>query len=214
MYGGGSADNYKGNKTGVYVGSDGIRLGSNFHVEPSGRIYALTGEIGGCDISSGGISSKNNAWSIDASGSARFTNATINGKSIVDLVGFSSGGSGSGSAGTSLGGGAAYTGGNGLRLNSGQITVTYNGKTYSLQGFVDALAEEVITKKVTADFISGKLATLNSIWVRFLTVEDGIRIGSRGDQFDEDEIRQIYDNEGAISRLEQRVSALENKSTS
>ena len=33
-------------------------------------------------------------------------------------------------------------------------------------------------------------------------------------QFDEDEIRQIYDNEGAISRLEQRVSALENKSTS
>lgn len=214
LYGGGSADNYKGNRTGVYVGSDGIRLGSNFHVDPSGRIYALTGEIGGCDISSGGISSKNNAWSIDASGSARFTNATINGKSIVDLVGFSSGGSGSGSAGTSLGGGAAYSGGNGLRLNSGQITVIYNGRTYSLQGFVDALAEEVITKKVTADFISGQLATLNSIWVRFLTVEDGIRVGSRGDQFDEDEIRQIYDNEGAISRLEQRVSALENKSTS
>ena len=120
LYSKGGDKKFTKDGSGVYVGSDGIRLGSNFYVETSGKIYALTGNIGNCDISSGGISQKDGAWSIDASGSAKFTNATINGKSIIDLVGFKSTGGAGG--GTTLGGGAT------INPGAGGVTVP-NGKT-------------------------------------------------------------------------------------
>ena len=191
LYGGGSADNYKGNKTGVYVGSDGIRLGSNFHVEPSGRIYALTGEVGGCDISSGGISSKNNAWSIDASGSARFTNATINGKSIVDLVGLHSSGGSGGS--TSIGRGANI--GNGATLNPGSGGVrTPEGDT------LDYHTKQLIVKTLRTDELWSRIGTIGRLDVNNLYAYDSlhVQIGS-----------SMEDVGDFLGRLENKIIALE-----
>lgn len=167
LYGGESADSYGGNRKGVYVGSDGIRLGSNFYVDTRGNIYALSGNIGNCDISSGGISSKNNAWSIDASGSAKFTNATINGKSIVDLVGLhSSGGSG---GGTSIGRGANI--GNGAILNPGGGGVqTPDGDS------LDYHTQQLIVKTLRTDELWSRIGTISNLKVNLLNIQNGFRV--------------------------------------
>ena len=123
LYSGGESTfrNKKGNiyNSGVYVGADGIRLGSNFYVEPSGKIYALTGKIGGCNISSGGISGAGDGgvWKIDGAGNASFKDVTINGASVTGMMkatgsgGISGGGSSIGSGGASLARGSTTVGG-------------------------------------------------------------------------------------------------------
>lgn len=115
LYGGGSADTYNGNQTGVYVGSDGIRLGSNFHVDTRGNIYAISGNIGNCDISSSGISGT--GWYIRGGGDAKFTDVEINGAKVTNMMratgsgGISGGGSSIGSGGASLARGSTTVGG-------------------------------------------------------------------------------------------------------
>lgn len=158
---------------GVYIGADGIRLGNVFHVDPSGNIYALSGNIGGCIVNSGGISSKNNAWSIDAGGSATFTNAKINGKSVVDLMGFTSSGSG-----TSIGSGASI--GNGATLNPGKGGVkTPSGDT------IDQHNKKLIVDTIDANLIKTKIAdadlgTITTLAVKNLYVgEDRIDVEKR-----------------------------------
>ena len=84
LYGGGSASTYNGNNSGVYVGADGIRLGSTFHVDPSGRLYARSGDIGSCTITNGGLSG--NGWYIDGSGAAKFTDVEINGAKVTNMM--------------------------------------------------------------------------------------------------------------------------------
>ena len=115
LYGGGSAPTYDGNQTGVYVGSDGIRLGSNFYVDTSGNIYALSGNIGNCDISDNGISGT--GWYIRGGGDAKFTDVEINGAKVTNMMkasgsgGISGGGSSIGSGGASLARGSTTVGG-------------------------------------------------------------------------------------------------------
>lgn len=115
LYGGGSASTYNGNNSGVYVGSDGIRLGSTFHVDPSGRLYARSGDIGSCTITNGGLSG--NGWYIDGSGAAKFTDVEINGAKVTNMMrasgsgGISGGGSSIGSGGASLARGSTKVGG-------------------------------------------------------------------------------------------------------
>ena len=58
-----------GSGFGVYVGSDGIRLGDTFYVTDTGKIYALSGNIGGCTVNSGGISG-GSGWKIEPGGHA------------------------------------------------------------------------------------------------------------------------------------------------
>ena len=71
---------------------------------------------------------------------------------MINLIGLkSSGGSG---GGTSIGNGAASTNGSGLNLSPTQVTVSYQGKTMTLQAFVNALAEEIVTKKLNADWVT------------------------------------------------------------
>lgn len=135
---------------GVYVGADGIRLGDGFWVNPDGRIFAGNGgHIGQIAIANGGIEGK--TWFIKGSGEAKFSNVTVNGQSFIDLVGLTSrGGSG---GGTSIGNGAASANGSGLNLSPTQVTVSYQGESMTLQAFVNALAEEIVTEKVKADKI-------------------------------------------------------------
>ena len=115
LYGGGSASTYNGNNSGVYVGADGIRLGSTFHVDPSGRLYARAGDIGSCTITNGGLSG--NGWYIDGSGAAKFTDVEINGAKVTNMMrasgsgGISGGGSSIGSGGASLARGSTKVGG-------------------------------------------------------------------------------------------------------
>lgn len=115
LYGGGSASTYNGNNSGVYVGADGIRLGSTFHVDPSGRLYARAGDIGSCTITNGGLSG--NGWYINGGGSAKFTDVIINGASVTRMMtatgsgGISGGGSSIGSGGVSLARGSTKVGG-------------------------------------------------------------------------------------------------------
>ena len=145
LYGGGSADNYKGNKTGVYVGSDGIRLGSNFHVEPSGYLYALWGNIGGCTLDGNGISGSgsNKSWSIDGAGNANFKNVTINGANVTDMMKASGSGgltspAGGGGGGYRLGGdgGSSFNTPNGTTVVPRDITIfTYLSLLLYKNGF-------------------------------------------------------------------------------
>lgn len=140
----------EGTNYGVYVGADGIRLGDGFWVNPDGRIFAGNGgHIGQIAIANGGIEGK--TWFIKGSGEAKFSNVTVNGQSFIDLVGLTSrGGSG---GGTSIGNGAASTNGSGLNLSPTQVTVSYQGQTMTLQAFVNALAEEIVTKRLNAEWV-------------------------------------------------------------
>ena len=183
--------------SGVYVGADGIRLGSTFHVDSGGNLFARAGDIGSCTITNNGISGAN--WWIKGDGSASFSNVSIGGRSVIDLVGlYSNGGGGSGGLGTSIGGGAAYAGGSGMSLNSGKITVSYNGKTYTtLQDFVDALAEEVVTRKVTSEYIASKIADVEWLTARIIQANK-IWIGDS------------YDIDSAITQIWRAIEALQN----
>lgn len=194
LYGGGSASTYNGNNSGVYVGSDGIRLGSTFHVDPSGRLYARSGDIGSCTITNGGLSG--NGWYIDGSGAAKFTDVEINGAKVTNMMrasgsgGISGGGSSIGSGGASLARGSTKVGGQNI----------------------DDYVEKMTVGIIDAKYIGAKLAGMDTVNVRWLNADRGLIIDGR--EFRESDIRQIYDNEGAIANLEARVKSLENKSSS
>ena len=193
LYGGGSASTYNGNNSGVYVGADGIRLGSTFHVDPSGRLYARAGDIGSCTITNGGLSG--NGWYIDGSGAAKFTDVEINGAKVTNMMrasgsgGISGGGSSIGSGGASLARGSTKVGGQNI----------------------DDYVEKITVGIIDAKYIGAKLAGMDTVNVRWLNADKGLVIEGR--EFRESDIKQIYDNEGAIANLEARVKSLENKSS-
>ena len=192
LYGGGSASTYNGNNSGVYVGSDGIRLGSTFHVDSGGNLFARAGDIGSCTITNSGISGAN--WWIRGDGSAGFSNVNIGGRSVIDLVGLHSSGGSGGS--TSLGSGAT--------LNPGTVR-TPSGET------VGGYIKNLVVETINVDFLYGRIAQLSHIKVNSLKsvyqVEiDGVTLHGY-------DIEQIRHNEGDIANLEARVKALENKSS-
>lgn len=193
LYGDGSASTYNGNNSGVYVGADGIRLGSTFHVDPSGRLYARSGDIGSCTITNGGLSG--NGWYIDGSGAAKFTDVIINGASVTRMM------TATGSGGIS--GGGSSIGSGGASLARGSTTV--GGQN------IDDYVEKMTVGIIDAKYIGAKLAGMDTVNVRWLNADKGLIIDGR--EFRESDIRQIYDNEGAIANLEARVKSLENKSS-
>ena len=75
---------------GIYFGTDGLRMGANFHVNKSGSLYSVNGTIGGWTIgsssltggslklySTGAINDKGDSWYITSGGVAHFSNANI-----------------------------------------------------------------------------------------------------------------------------------------
>lgn len=154
LYGGGSASTYNGNNSGVYVGADGIRLGSTFHVDPSGRLYARSGDIGSCTITNGGLSG--NGWYIDGSGAAKFTDVEINGAKVTNMMrasgsgGISGGGSSIGSGGASLARGSTKVGGQNI----------------------DDYVEELIVGTLRTDKLWSNIGVINKLDVGTLQVGD------------------------------------------
>ena len=184
------------NGTGVYVGADGIRLGNTFYVQPNGYVYALSGNIGDCDISRGGIS-KNGAkgtWSIGSDGTANFTNVNINGQSVIKLAGLTSSGTG-----TSLGNGATINPGNGgVKVPSGKT-------------FDNHIQDDIINAK----YISSKLNELESVYVQRLSCTGSMTAKDFNAETltkdDADAATEDYVN-ALFNSLLRRIEALENKS--
>lgn len=163
LYGRGSAPSYNGNNSGVYVGSDGIRLGSTFHVDSGGNLYTRAGDIGGCTISNSGLSG--NGWYINSGGKAGFSDVTIGGRSVIDLVGLHSSGGGGGGAGTSIGRGASI--GNGAVLNPGNGGVrTPDGET------LDWHTKQLIVKTLRTDELWSRIGTIGKLNVGTLQAGD------------------------------------------
>ena len=192
LYGGGSAPSYNGGNSGVYVGADGIRLGSTFHVDPSGKLYARAGDIGSCTITNGGLSG--NGWYIDGSGAAKFTDVEINGAKVTNMM------KASGSGGISGGGSSIGSGGASLARGSTKI----GGQN------IDDYVEELIVGTLRTDSLWSKVGVITSLKVTYLNAY-GLRVGDREMSFDEDDIQQIYNNKRDIAKLEDRISALESK---
>lgn len=186
LYGGKSADSYEGNQKGVYVGSDGIRLGSNFHVDTSGNIYALSGNIGNCDISSSGISGT--GWYIRGGGDAKFTDVIINGASITGMMTASRGG------GFSGGGGFTSTG-NGTSYNPGQVK-DQNGDT------IDQHNKKLIVNTLKADEVWSNIGIIGRLDVNDLYTHKGLYV----------QIGSSMENVGSfLSRLENKIINLESE---
>ena len=123
-----------GNNAGMYFGSSGIRLGSNFSVTSggnltcvngnfSGKITASSGTIGGWTINGSGLTNGTmyiysngsiggSKWSISSSGYASFSNLHATGGTISMGGSTISGGSG---GSTTLGSGSTYVGNQTLR---------------------------------------------------------------------------------------------------
>ena len=100
-YGGNSwskANSDTGQTAKVYLGTDGISLGTRFSVSPRGELVAYSGEIGGWNITKETLTAGNiklnsegsmeggtggNKWSIGTNGSATFNNITANGTGYI-----------------------------------------------------------------------------------------------------------------------------------
>lgn len=154
LYGGDSAPSYNGNNSGVYVGADGIRLGSTFHVDPSGRLYARSGDIGSCTITNGGLSG--NGWYIDGSGAAKFTDVEINGAKVTNMM------RASGSGGIS--GGGSSIGSGGASLARGSTTV--GGQN------IDKYVEDLVVGILRADEIWSRIGRISTLHVNSIIVGD------------------------------------------
>lgn len=193
LYSNGGTPYWDTNGTGVYVGADGIRLGKNFYVQSNGYLYTQSGKIGKIKIDGNGIFGDN--FRIDGSGVAKFTDVIINGASVTRMMyakdggGISGGGSSIGSGGASLARGSTKVGGQNI----------------------DDYVEKMTVGIIDAKYIGAKLAGMDTVNVRWLNADRGLIIDGR--EFRESDIRQIYDNEGAIANLEARVKSLENKSS-
>lgn len=194
LYGGGSASTYNGNNSGVYVGSDGIRLGSTFHVDSGGNLFTRAGDIGSCTITNNGISGAN--WWIRGDGSASFSNVSIGGRSVIDLVGLHSSGGSGGS--TSLGSGASI--GNGATLNPGAGGVrTPDGDT------LDYHTKKLIVKTLKANEIWSDLG-----FIYLLQVTNLYARGKYGHEFNVgDELSSLNDE---IDQLKKELAKKANKS--
>lgn len=155
LYSNGGTPYWDKNGTGVYVGADGIRLGSTFYVDSGGNLFARAGDIGSCTITNNGISGAN--WWIRGDGSASFSNVSIGGRSVIDLVGlYSNGGGGGGSTGTSIGSGASI--GNGAVLNPGSGGVrTPDGET------LDWHTKQLIVKTLRTDELWSRIGTIGKL---------------------------------------------------
>lgn len=172
---------YMGGK-GMYFGSSGLSMGANFHVDSNGNLYANNGEfVGKVNASSGKIAGwtinstsltggnttisssgamSGNKWSITADGKATFENINITGGKM-------SGGTISGGSRT----GGSITGGS---INPGGVSCPgYSsmndwcvGKIHAEEAWIGTL----IANKITADYISSKIASLTRLNVKSMSV--------------------------------------------
>ena len=175
----------KAEKNQFYLGRAGLRIGENFHIDRNGNLWANSGdftgkitssegEIAGWKISassltggdmiinsngsiSGGSEKKGHAkWSINENGIATFSKINITGGEISG--GTISGGTRTGGkiSGGTIGGSAKMNGGS---FSPSKVN-NADGK-----GTILDWADEIVTGKITADYIYGKIGTLAALKV-------------------------------------------------
>ena len=195
----------------LYIGGDGIFLGSSFHVSRDGKLYAVDGSIGGCTLTSNGISGGTlggeSNWSIAGNGKAKFKSVEINGANVTGMMnaskngGLSGGGARLGTGGFSSPGFSGNSSGtkltSGCVISGNQVEVEGKEGKMTLQDYIEKLADNVVTKKVTADFVASKIAEVK--WLRANIVQaDTFWVG---DSYNvDDAIDQIWK---AIDKLQQ-----------
>ena len=170
----------------LYFGRAGLALGKNFSVNPNGVLYAISGNLGGIQLTNNGI--KANNFSIDGSGTATFTGCTINGDSVITKSNITN---------SSVGGGSSIGSGCSISPSAG-IT----GTPDNLKSFMDGIAatkfKQLWAETIRSDVsFSGKIkvGTLEAGWIQ----ADNIKVFKRGQWRDVgDEIMDLWD---AIGRL-------------
>ena len=169
-------------KSGVYVGADGIRLGNNFYVEPSGYIYALSGNIGGCTVSNNGISGT--GWHIRGGGDAKFTDVEINGAKVTNMMKASEGG--------------GFSGGGNSISSSGAHWNPNNTTVGSKNTKMDTYIENLVVNQLKANKIWSEIGDVYLLKVQNLYARGGASNAE-------------YNVGDKISELLSRVSNLQDK---
>ena len=177
---------------GIYFGKAGIRLGSSFHVNDSGKLYAVMGEIGGWYITSSGLYDAEKQTDRKVSlkptelilGNFKVTNAgqigqtnkeskwsiTKEGKATfanINITGGTMTGAtitGGSRTGGSITGGSIGSGTRGVNFDPNGIGI---GNTKKNLG--DWVVDELIAKTVTADYITSAFTSSVNITVGSLT---------------------------------------------
>lgn len=186
LYGNGATGAYAGSNgvpltTGVFLGTAGIRLGANFHVDSNGNLYAnngtfqgkitaTSGTIAGWDISSttlkaGNVTLNSNGsitgsgWSITNGGKATFSDIHVTG--------------GNWSKGTISGG--SRTGGS---ISGGSISPSGVGVSGydNMQDWCNSSADKrikaIYAELVDANYIKGIIGHLSQLYVKKLRCND------------------------------------------
>lgn len=151
----GSKSSFASNSAGVYMGTDGIALGTNspFKVDSNGNLTATSGTLGGIRIGSNSIYSNNGNFSISSDGYAVFKNVLVTGVNQGSTFGGitynANGTSGNFNYGFSAGHGFDVTGG---AWNDFKDLV------------VDSItAKQVLAEYITAGEVSANYATISSL---------------------------------------------------
>lgn len=158
-----------GNNTGMYFGSSGIRLGSNFSVTSGGNLTCVNGNFSGVITSSSG---KIGGWTINNSGLTNgvmyiYSNGSIGGSNwSISSSGYASFSNLHASGGTISMGGSTISGGSGGRTTLG------NGSTYVGNKSLGTYVGDICANKITAasiktsqldvDYINGRSAYWNT----------------------------------------------------
>lgn len=187
LYGNGASGSYAGSNgapltTGVFLGTAGIRLGANFHVNSNGDLYAnngtfqgkitaTSGTIAGWDISSttlkaGNVTLNSNGsitgsgWSITNGGKATFSDIHVTG--------------GNWSKGTISGG--SRTGGS---ISGGSISPSGVGVSGydNMQDWCNSSADKrikaIYAELVDSNYIKGKIADISTINMNYVYIKNG-----------------------------------------
>ena len=153
---------YSNTEDGLYIGADGIRLGSFFNVTELGGLYVTGGKIGGIEICQQGLRSSN--WRVTGDGTAYFSQAIINDTDVVDSIirtsqiSGSVGGGGFSGGGVSLG--SSGSGASGTTIDPNVRTP--GGKTW--EEYIDGKIEDAIKaidKDKIISILKGKDAGIN-----------------------------------------------------
>ena len=167
---------------GIYIGADGIRLGNVFHVDPSGYIYALSGNIGGCTVSGNGISGT--GWYIRGGGQAKFTDVEINGAKVTNMMKASEGGGFSGGGNSISAGGAHWNPNN----------TTVGSKNTKMDTYIENLVvNQLKANKIWSEIGDVYLLKVQNLYARGGASNTEYNVGDR------------------ISELLSKVSNLQNK---
>lgn len=146
---------YNSSTSGVYIGTDGIGLGSGkFYVDSAGNLVCNSATIGGIKVGTNSIYSTNGNFKVTDGGYAEFKNVYVTGVT-----------NGSSFGGVSVNNGSTYGNFNsGISANS-----SFGLSGGALTNFRDLVVDSITAKNVLADYV--KTAQLDAAKARISSLE-------------------------------------------